>query len=51
LQKEQFGRLGLFTNLDKFYVTYDNDFENRQLLVFANMIQQGLVYQDLKPVF
>ncbi len=50
-QQEQFERLGLLTNFNKKYLTLYPDFESRQIKVFNTMLNKGLVYQDLKPVY
>jgi isoleucyl-tRNA synthetase len=51
IQKQQFGRLGLETDLKHIYTTLDKEFVNDQLKVFITAIEHGLVYQDLKPVY
>jgi isoleucyl-tRNA synthetase len=50
-QIKQFARLGLLTDFKQIYRTFDNDYEERQLLVFLQAIKQDLIYQDLKPVY
>ncbi len=50
-QKEQFEKLALITDLDNNYLTLNPDFESRQIKVFNTMLNEGLVYQDLKPVY
>lgn len=50
-QKEQFSKFGLFTDYDKFYMTMSKDYETRQLQLFLSMIEQGLIFQALKPVY
>ncbi len=50
-QQEQFEKLALLTNFDKKYLTLYPDFESRQIKVFNTMLNKGLVYQDLKPVY
>jgi isoleucyl-tRNA synthetase len=51
LQKQQFAKLGLATDFKNTYVTYDNDYENRQLQLLLEAFKQHLIYQDLKPVY
>jgi isoleucyl-tRNA synthetase len=51
VQKAQFARLGLVTDFKDIYMTLDKSFEKRQLEVFGKALEEGLVYQDLKPVF
>ncbi len=50
-QQEQFEKLALLTDFDKKYLTLYPDFESRQIKVFNTMLNKGLVYQDLKPVY
>jgi isoleucyl-tRNA synthetase len=51
LQKQQFARLGLLTDFSEIYVTYDNDYENRQLKLLLSAFEQKLIYRSLKPVY
>ncbi len=50
-QLEQFKRLGIVTDWKEKYLTLTTDFETRQLELFLAILQQGLVYQDLKPIY
>ncbi len=50
-QQEQFERLALLTDFNQKYLTLMPDFESRQINVFNTMLNKGLVYQDLKPVY
>ncbi|QZX49416.1 isoleucine--tRNA ligase [Mycoplasma sp. E35C] len=50
-QKNQFASLGLLTDFKACYYTYDPQYEIDQLKVFAKMINEGLVYQDYKPIY
>ncbi|MGL4617326.1 MAG: isoleucine--tRNA ligase [Mycoplasmoidaceae bacterium] len=50
-QKSQFLSLGLFTKFDKIYRTFDNDFESNQIKIFFKMLNDGLIYKDLKPIY
>jgi isoleucyl-tRNA synthetase len=50
-QKEQFVKLNVMGNWDKPYVTYDKEFEAKQIEVFAIMAKKGLIYKGLKPVY
>ncbi len=50
-QQEQFERLALLTDFNQKYMTLTPDFEARQIEVFNTMLNKGLVYQDLKPVY
>jgi isoleucyl-tRNA synthetase len=51
VQQNQFARLGLETDFKDIYHTLDKNFEKHQLEVFVKAVEEGLVYQDLKPVF
>lgn len=50
-QREQFRRLGIASSMEDYYVTCDRDFEIRQLKIFLKMVQNKLIFQDLKPVY
>jgi len=50
-QKEQFKRLGVLGEWDSPYITLTKDFEARQIKVFAKMVERGLIYKGLKPVY
>jgi len=50
-QKIQFERLGILGEWDAPYITYDKEFEASQIKIFAKMVDRGLVYKGLKPVF
>lgn len=50
-QKEQFQKLGLFSDFQTCYYTYEPAFEKKQFEVFKKMIMKGLVFRDLKPVY
>lgn len=50
-QKEQFKRLGIFTDYDKNYITLTHDFEMSQLSLYLKMIEKDLVYRALKPIY
>lgn len=50
-QKDQFKRLGILGEWDKPYITYTHDFEAEQIKVFAKMVERGLIYKGLKPVY
>ncbi len=50
-QQSQFERLALLTDFEQKYLTLMPDFESRQIRVFNTMLNKGLVYQDLKPVY
>ena len=50
LQSRQFQRLGILGEWDDPYLTMSPDYEARTLEVFANIVEKGLVYKQLKPV-
>ncbi|MEP6603543.1 MAG: isoleucine--tRNA ligase [Spartobacteria bacterium] len=51
LQREQFKRLGVFGEWENPYLTLDPKYEAEILRAFAVMVEKGLVYQSMKPVF
>ena len=50
-QKVQFKRLGVLGEWDHPYLTLDKAYEASQLEVFASMVEKGLIFKGLKPVF
>ena len=50
-QKEQFKRLGVLGDWDHPYMTYTNDFVAKQIEIFGEMAEKGLIYKGLKPVY
>ena len=50
-QKEQFKRLGILGRWDDPYIKLDKSFEANQVKVFAKMVEKGLIYKGLKPVY
>ena len=50
-QREEFKRLGGIGDWDHPYVTLTPDFEAKQIEVFADMAEKGLIYKGLKPVY
>ncbi len=50
-QKVQFARLGILGEWDNPYITYQHEFESEQVNVFAKMVERGLIYKGLKPVY
>jgi isoleucyl-tRNA synthetase len=50
-QKDQFLRLGVLGDFENFYATNQPSYEALQLRVFATMVEQGLIYKGLKPVY
>ncbi|KAJ7484744.1 tRNA synthetases class I-domain-containing protein [Mycena latifolia] len=51
-QKEQFQRLGIMADWsnEATYRTIDHSYQMRQLRVFQNMVQNGLIYRRYRPV-
>ncbi len=50
-QEEQFMSLGILTDPSKKYLTLDNEFIANEISIFHAMLNKGLIYQDLKPVY
>ena len=50
-QRNQFMRLGGIGDWQHPYVTLTHDFEAKQVEIFSNMAQKGLIYKGLKPVY
>ena len=50
-QKAGFKRLGVLGEYDNPYITLQHDFEGDQIRVFAKMVEKGLIYKGLKPVY
>ena len=51
VQREQFKRLGILGEWDNPYITLNKSFEASQIRVFAKMVERGLIYKGLKPVY
>jgi len=50
VQSEQFQRLGVMGEFGRPYITMSPEYEAAVLEVFARMLEQGLVYRQLRPV-
>ncbi len=50
-QKAQFRRLGVLGEWDHPYLTLDKSFEAAQIRLFGEMVEKGLIYKGLKPVY
>ncbi|KAI9376455.1 hypothetical protein BJX61DRAFT_530866 [Aspergillus egyptiacus] len=50
-QMEGFRRFGVMADWENHWKTMDKDFEKRQLLVFREMVDKGLIYRRFKPVY
>ncbi|MCK4552055.1 MAG: isoleucine--tRNA ligase [Tenericutes bacterium] len=51
IQKQQFKRLGILGEWSKPYITLNKSFEAAQVRVFSKMVEKGLIYKGLKPVY
>ncbi len=51
IQKDEFKRLGVFSDWENPYLTFTNDYVADTLLLFSEMVKKGFVYKDKKPVF
>lgn len=51
IQKEQFKRLGILGEWDNPYVTLDKRYEAVQIRAFGKMVERGLIFKGLKPVY
>ena len=51
VQREEFKRLGVLGEWDNPYITLDPAFEHLELHAFADMVNEGLIYRGLKPVY
>lgn len=51
IQREQFKALNVIGDWENPYITMSNDFEARQIEVFAKMAKRGLIFKGLKPVY
>ncbi len=50
IQSREFQRLGIFGQFERPYFTMDPQYEGEVLNVFAELVEQDLVYRQLKPV-
>ncbi|KAG0305874.1 hypothetical protein BGZ98_003397 [Dissophora globulifera] len=50
-QKTEFLSYGIMGEFENGYLTMDKDFETRQLKVFYEMMNKGLIYRANKPVY
>lgn len=51
LQKEDMIKLGTIADYDDPYITLLPEYEAAQIRIFASMVQKGMVYKGLKPVY
>ena len=48
---EQFKRLGVIGDFENPYITYQPEFEAKQIEVFGEIAKKGIIYKGLKPVY
>ena len=48
---EQFKRLGVWGAWDNPYITYNPEYEAKQIEIFGEMAKKGHIYKGLKPVY
>ncbi len=48
---EQFKRLGVIGDYENPYITYQPEFEAKQIEVFGEIAKKGIIYKGLKPVY
>lgn len=51
IQRRQFKRLGVLGDWEHPYLTLDPAYEAEELRAFADLVDMGLVYRSLKPVY
>ena len=51
LQRRQFQRLGVLGDWEHPYLTLDPAYEAEELRLFADLVEQGMVYRGKKPVY
>ena len=51
LQRRRFQRLGVFGDWEAPYLTLDKEYEAEELRLFAELVEQGLVYRGKKPIY
>ncbi|MBU1262244.1 isoleucine--tRNA ligase, partial [bacterium] len=51
IQRDEFKRLGVFSDWENPYLTFTNDYVADTLLLFSDVVKKGYVYKDKKPVF
>ncbi len=50
-QKDQFITMGLLTNFNNIYRTFDKKYEANQIKIFFDMLNKGLIFKNLKPIY
>ncbi len=51
IQLNQFKKMNLLTDFKDYYVTLDKRYEAKQIEIFAKMVEQKIIYRDLKPIY
>ena len=51
IQKVDFKSLGKIGDYKNPYITLNKDYEAKQIRVFAKMVERGMIYKGLKPVY
>ncbi len=50
IQREEFRRLGVFGDWDNPYLTMSREYEGREILFFADLVEKGYVYRGYMPI-
>ncbi|WP_129044831.1 isoleucine--tRNA ligase [Companilactobacillus metriopterae] len=50
-QLEGFKRLGISADFDNPYITYQPEFEEQEVKIFGEMVENGYIYRGKKPVY
>jgi len=50
-QREDFKKLNVIADWDHPYITYQKEFEAEQIKVFGKMVERGLIFKGMKPVY
>jgi isoleucyl-tRNA synthetase len=50
-QTKQFKSLALIADFENRYLTLDHFVEKAEIKIFHKMLNDGLAYQDLKPIY
>ena len=51
VQRNSFKRLGIFGDWNHPYITFNKEFEAKQIEVFAKLVKKGAIYRGSKPVY
>lgn len=51
IQRESFKEYSILGNWDNPYITLNKKYEARQIEVFAKMVERGLIFKGLRPVY